>query len=398
MSTITAQILIGRGHQNHDGISHSHSVLQLSENSRPGWILKNNRKEVVWIPTVETMLEDGLLLIALNFVENKDLQELAKRYFTEGILKKSVYECEHEIKKVSERIDTLYDKISSDHLKTLHKKCKEINWGGLKIVICVLKDSHILNQLNIIREYSMDVEICAPIYTRLYSCWGNKVYIQGSLPEGGTVTIKSDYSVFEKLPHEITQNLELLEPTKSQLSNDVGWYEFGINTKNLIKEKANNCKKDIKQLMIECGYSLKSSRVDKFKEHQKEWNSLIRTIPKSYLAAIGISIEDIEKTIAADRQLYEKAISEVVLKYCKLGNDFGHFREIVNENKAIDLLKRYSKLRDVYCLIDYKDLKSIEIKPDNTVSIVEYTPEIKITKNEVGFKINPLIGLTKGLN
>ncbi len=71
MATFTAQILVGSPHPNHGGINPTHSLF-LSENSRPAWILvdpypdsgpRNSR--IVWIPTLENMLEDALLMIAV---------------------------------------------------------------------------------------------------------------------------------------------------------------------------------------------------------------------------------------------------------------------------------------------------------------------------------------------
>jgi len=74
MATMTAQILVGRPHTNHDGINPTH-YLFLSENSRPAWVLvsqnifpkeQRDHSRITWIPTVENMLEDALLMIALH--------------------------------------------------------------------------------------------------------------------------------------------------------------------------------------------------------------------------------------------------------------------------------------------------------------------------------------------
>lgn len=67
MATLTAQILIGEGHPNHDGINPSH-YLFLSENSRSAWVLlpenifsqsSKRTPKITWIPTVDNMLEDA---------------------------------------------------------------------------------------------------------------------------------------------------------------------------------------------------------------------------------------------------------------------------------------------------------------------------------------------------
>ena len=144
MSTITAQILIGNSHPNHDGILSGYSTLNFSENSRPAWILKNKYKDIIWIPTVERALEDGLLLIALNFLENKELNEMAKHYFNDAIIKESINYCKLKYKKTNENVDTLYSEISRNHLDELHKKSQQINWGALKILLIFFYQSKIL--------------------------------------------------------------------------------------------------------------------------------------------------------------------------------------------------------------------------------------------------------------
>jgi hypothetical protein len=396
MSTITAQILIGNGHLNHDGILSGYSTLNFSENSRPAWILKNKYKNIVWIPTIERTLEDGLLLIALNFLENKELNEMAKHYFTDGIIKENIQTYKLKHKKTNERVDTLYSQISTNHLDALHKKCQQINWGALKVILNIFKQSHLLTQLNTVQNYSMNIEVCAPIYCHLYSNWSNSFLVEGFTPENSLQTSDVKYSVFEELPEEITQKLEIIDANRTIAKNEVHWYKFGSNTISLLEDKAqyydNN--NDIEQLMIACGYSPKHNNKQKFLKHQQQWTNLTRNIPKSYLTALNIDIADIEKAIDLDHQLYQKALNDVVLDYCELENIIGHFRDIVSEKEAIDVLKIYAKKRNVDCQIKIKDLKTIIIKPDGGISTIEYKPIIKITKAHIGFMINPLSGQT----
>ena len=87
MATLTAQILIGEPHPFKDGIIPSH-YLFLSENSMPSWKLvktniyqvNNKFPEIEWNPTVENMLEDGLLMVAIHIVKNKGIIKIAKDY------------------------------------------------------------------------------------------------------------------------------------------------------------------------------------------------------------------------------------------------------------------------------------------------------------------------------
>lgn len=172
MATLTTQILIGKGHSNHDGINPSH-YLFLSENSRPAWILlpenifsQSNKKsqKITWIPTVDNMLEDAFLMIAIHIIKNQQIIDLGQSY-SEKI--------------ESERLE-LYHDLNDSQRQELYTKCQEIaNYP--KLIISVFKDSTIQSQLSIINNYQMDVEVCCLKYSRLFSTWSNKIIIEGSL-------------------------------------------------------------------------------------------------------------------------------------------------------------------------------------------------------------------------
>ncbi|MET3289309.1 UNVERIFIED_CONTAM: hypothetical protein ABID98_001879 [Brevibacillus sp. OAP136] len=86
MGTITVQLLVGEAHPNHGGIYPSH-VLYLSENSRPSWILSEHnilvepvskQKPIIWIPTVDHMLEDALLMISCYVAKHPQITALVQ--------------------------------------------------------------------------------------------------------------------------------------------------------------------------------------------------------------------------------------------------------------------------------------------------------------------------------
>lgn len=171
MATLTAQILIGSAHPNHDGINPTH-YLFLSENHRPAWLLvdqnifqddRSGFTKVTWIPTFENMLEDALLMVGINILKNREIIEMAKCVFREI-----------EAKRVE-----LYSNFSESQLNTLYRKCREIT-NYPKMIISVFKGSTIEKQLAVLEKYKMDVEVCAPIYSRLYSPWTNEVRLEGS--------------------------------------------------------------------------------------------------------------------------------------------------------------------------------------------------------------------------
>ncbi|MCK8827814.1 hypothetical protein MWH25_08680 [Natroniella acetigena] len=171
MGTMTAQVLVGNSHPNHGGINPSH-YLFLSENSRPAWILvpqnifpgggRGKRDKVTWIPTLENMLEDALLMIGLYVLEDENLIELARQYFND-------FESEHI---------ALYDDISEGDRKRLYQECRKLDYD-FKIVITTF-DSKRFN-FKVLEEYLMDVSVCTPDYRRWYSKWQDEVRTEGSL-------------------------------------------------------------------------------------------------------------------------------------------------------------------------------------------------------------------------
>jgi len=172
MATLTAQILVGTSHQNHGGIGPTH-FLFLSENSQPVWVLvpenvfnPENDKiiKVTWIPTIENMLEDALLMIAINVLKDQEISELAKEHF-KGDIHGSL---------------ALYQDIDPVVLKTLYQKCRKLK-TGYKIVLTVLEGSSIRGQLKVLKNYGIDMEVCTPLYFRTYSAWTDEVITMGSL-------------------------------------------------------------------------------------------------------------------------------------------------------------------------------------------------------------------------
>jgi hypothetical protein len=166
-------MLIGTGHPNHGGIGPTHYAF-LSENSRPAWMLVSQNvfdsgrrggwKKIVWIPTVEHMLEDGILMMAIHVLRDKDVLSNAKKSFKTANLN---------------RVE-LYEDIESEALIKLYEQCRSIKIL-FKIVLTVLEGSTIMRQVGILEKYSMDVEVCVPKYYRAYTHWGDETIIKGSL-------------------------------------------------------------------------------------------------------------------------------------------------------------------------------------------------------------------------
>jgi hypothetical protein len=166
MGTTTAQMLIGQKHTYDSGIINVSHELRLSENSMPAWSLVNRTEDVkaamgektVWIPSVERMLEDGLLMIGLYGLKDAELMEMADKY----------------LKKPEDRRGySIYDDISPDHLERMYERSRKINQGH-KIVLTILDSSTIMSQIQVLEDYPMDIEVCVPVFKRELNPWTRK--------------------------------------------------------------------------------------------------------------------------------------------------------------------------------------------------------------------------------
>ncbi len=161
MATFTALGLVGHAHPNNEGIIPTHR-LYLSENGRPAWILLHEslsrtnpgrtHGKITWIPTLENMLEDGLLMLSIHVLQDPALIELAREYLRTS---KPDYV-------------TLYDHIDPDNLDRLYAQSRALE-HRYKLALMVLEGSTIRRQLNVLEHYRMDVEVCTPRYSRLHS-------------------------------------------------------------------------------------------------------------------------------------------------------------------------------------------------------------------------------------
>jgi len=173
MATLTAQILVGSSHPFGDGIIPSH-YLFLSENSRPSWKLVRANvfqetktyklSKIVWIPTVENMLEDALLMVAIHVLKNKEIIKIAKDYSS----------------KIESQLLELYSDLNNKQRDILYQKCRELSEFP-KIIISVFRSSTIEEQITVLEKYKMEVEVCTTIYSRLNYRAIENSRIEGSL-------------------------------------------------------------------------------------------------------------------------------------------------------------------------------------------------------------------------
>ena len=145
MASYTAQILVGSPHPYHGGINPTH-YLFLSENDRPAWLLypyrNTKEKQITWIPTLDSMLEDAFLMISIFILKDKEIV----RIFKESTCK---------IPSKNQR----YKDITIDKRFFLYEKCKELK-SEKRIIFTVLKESTLMNNLRVIKEYNLNVTLC----------------------------------------------------------------------------------------------------------------------------------------------------------------------------------------------------------------------------------------------
>lgn len=172
MATLTAQILVGSPHPNHDGINPTHYVF-FFENDCPAWVLVDQNifrekqlghSKIIWIPTVENMLEDALLMTAIHVCKNRQIIEHAKGFCA---------------KIQTDRIE-MYSDLEESQRKQLYQECRAIT-DFPKLIVSAFRGSTIIKHLSLLQQYKMDVEVCHVSYSRLHSSWTNDTKIEGTL-------------------------------------------------------------------------------------------------------------------------------------------------------------------------------------------------------------------------
>lgn len=172
MSSITAQITVGSAHPNHGGICPTH-ILYLHENSKPVWELMEHPRmhskygkphSVRWIPSsVKSILEDALLMIGIYVFKDEPLISMFENAFPDR--KGIVNIC-----------------LAGDAaLEKMRIQCRKIEYD-YKLFISIFEGSTIRNNLKVLEQYSMDLEVMMPVYSRHFSHWTKETVVKGELP------------------------------------------------------------------------------------------------------------------------------------------------------------------------------------------------------------------------
>ena len=162
MATWTAQILVGNSHPNHGGITAGYQLF-LSENDRPCWecfpifpprlgeVLKNEG-HTVWIPPGPgSILECGLLMVALHCFDPMDRRPVNKELVSSA-------------KSMSKKImDKFVDMsiLTDKQFKELYDMAKKIELNDSdKLIVTVLAGSSITGRLKELKKHKYDFEVC----------------------------------------------------------------------------------------------------------------------------------------------------------------------------------------------------------------------------------------------
>jgi len=160
MATTTATILIGNAHQNNSGINPTH-IIRFTENDRPALILQSLDEQMerkVIIPTLENTIDDIYLMISVF------------------ILKELSLSCEIQ----NLVMESLNDTIEEKERYLLYAEGKRIfEKTKIKLVFNIFDDSHLLNQIDVIKTYPSDFEVTLPVLKKEFDVWANKVVTKG---------------------------------------------------------------------------------------------------------------------------------------------------------------------------------------------------------------------------
>lgn len=143
---VTAFVIVGSRPSFTPGIPNPGYLLLLYENDRPAWELVPlypelqkdlGRHSIVWIPSIENMLEDALLMIGIYVVKDEELIEKAKITFRGSL---------------DERIEIYdFDRKELENLRSIARK--KLQNYDIALVIIPEEDSTIRRQLGILRKY-----------------------------------------------------------------------------------------------------------------------------------------------------------------------------------------------------------------------------------------------------
>ena len=173
MTTLTAQMLIGHGHQGHGGFEPTHYAF-FSENDRQAWILTPQNlagpseapgpSKIIWLPTQENPLEDGLLMLAVHVLKDPDVVEAVSGVFRNPDLAGL----------------QIMKGVPPSMREALYNLCRGLDYR-YRVVLTVMNGSSLIEHLGRLEDYQIDFEVCVSKYSRYYSHAAGEYISRGSL-------------------------------------------------------------------------------------------------------------------------------------------------------------------------------------------------------------------------
>ena len=156
MITYTCQILVGHTSSPRGGLAPgSIRQLLLTEDDRPAWRLFDfsiegpRRPLAIWIPqSSETILDDGILMIAFHIARDRTCREILKPYLEDG----------------GYGVDASAD-FPDGVVENAREACRQSSFSGdrcTKLIIVPFYNSSIMDQLADVQNYRFEYELLEP--------------------------------------------------------------------------------------------------------------------------------------------------------------------------------------------------------------------------------------------
>lgn len=170
-------------------------------------------------------------------------------------------------------------------------------------------------------------------------------------------------------------------------------------TEDYLRQKYNACfagletraqrKARCKELCLETGYT----DFSKFEYHLEDFLDLSRTVPSTFMQAIGVDDRELDFSVETDYEHYCEALKQdydfkatvhVVYQYGAKHLD-NELTMPVKEKDAVEFGLNFIKKINVRCSVTVANLKKINIYPDGRIETIYYYPKYKKTKNTFYF-------------
>jgi len=181
-------------------------------------------------------------------------------------------------------------------------------------------------------------------------------------------------------------DVELLFTNRPSFNIVTGYKRLGY-TQDYINQKyhsyfdalltAAEKKAKLTELAILSGYA----KIYKFETHQQEFITLKRPVPVKFMNALGIDNRILDFTVELDLEHYKAAfgyqyqVGYFITRYLAAVYSSRDFPEPVPEEEAIAIVKAFCMEKQLQCLINVLNLKSVFFFPNGDIKYKYFYPE-----------------------